>query len=105
MTIPASVVPVSWPTVDPLETKESSMQSSGNGSQPTRPPDERVDVDRIFREGVELDRAMRRAFQDVCIENKRLGLPLIVWEDGRTIEIPPEEIEIPSEDYVENGPG
>ena len=81
------------------------MPNPGDSSKQRKSRTEaRVDVDRIFREGVELDRAMRRAFRDVCIEHKQLGYPLIVHEDGRTFEIPPEEIVIPSEDYVENGP-
>jgi hypothetical protein len=82
--------------------KECWMQSSGNGSSGRS--GERVDADRIFREGVEIDRAMRRAFRATCLEHKQLGLPLVVCRNGKTIEIPPEEIEIPSEDYVENGP-
>jgi hypothetical protein len=63
-----------------------------------------VDVDKIFREGVEIDRAMRWAFQDVCKEHKMMGYPLIIYENGKTIEIPPEEIVVPDDDYVQNGP-
>jgi hypothetical protein len=81
------------------------MSSAGDASEPRTPPAERqADVDKIFREGVELDRAMRRAFRAVCFEHKALGFPLVVYENGRTVEIPPEEIVVPDEDYVENGP-
>ena len=84
------------------------MSSSGDGSaRPPRPEGRLrgpVDVDRIFREGVELDRAMRRAFRDVCFEHKQLGFPLVVWQDGRATEIPPDEIEVPTDEWVERGP-
>jgi hypothetical protein len=40
----------------------------------------------------------------VCFEHKALGFPLVVYENGRTVEIPPEEIVVPDKDYVENGP-
>jgi len=80
------------------------MNSSGNGSTPRQGPDGRVDVDKIFREGVEIDRAMRMAFQDACREHKLRGVPLIVYENGKTVEIPPEEIVVPDDDYIENGP-
>lgn len=78
------------------------MPSSGNGFNNQHA--ERVDADKIFREGVQIDRAMRRAFQDACFRHKQLGVPLVVYKDGKTVEIPPEEIVVPDEDYVENGP-
>ena len=33
-------------------------------------------------------RALRRAARKVRAENRRLGLPLIVWKNGRTVSIP-----------------
>ena len=33
-------------------------------------------------------RALRRAARKVRAENRRLGLPLIVWKNGRTVAIP-----------------
>lgn len=33
-------------------------------------------------------RALRRAAQKVHAENRRLGLPLIVWQDGKVVEKP-----------------
>jgi hypothetical protein len=60
--------------------------------QPKKP-----DIDKLFREGVEIDRAMRRAAREVRIENKRLGIPLVIWRDGRTVHVPPDEIVIDDE--------
>jgi len=33
-------------------------------------------------------RALRRAARTVRAQNRALGLPLIVWENGRTVEKP-----------------
>jgi hypothetical protein len=37
--------------------------------------------------------ALREAVWDVIVEHKRLGLPLVVWRDGKVVHIPPEEAE------------
>jgi hypothetical protein len=34
------------------------------------------------------ERALRRAARNVRIQNRRLGLPLIVWENGKVVEKP-----------------
>lgn len=34
------------------------------------------------------ERALHRAARKVRAENRRLGLPLIVWKNGRTVSIP-----------------
>ena len=34
------------------------------------------------------ERALRRAARKVRAENRRLGLPLIVWKDGKVFETP-----------------
>jgi hypothetical protein len=34
------------------------------------------------------ERALRRAVRKVREEHRRLGLPLIVWQDGRVARIP-----------------
>jgi hypothetical protein len=37
--------------------------------------------------------AMREAVWDVIMEHKRLGLPLVVYRDGKVVKISPEEAE------------
>jgi hypothetical protein len=37
--------------------------------------------------------ALREAVADVIAEHKRLGMPLVVWRDGKVVEISPEEAE------------
>jgi hypothetical protein len=34
------------------------------------------------------ERAMRRAAHNVKIQNRSLGLPVIVWQDGKVVEKP-----------------
>src|SRR5687767_7057254 len=49
----------------------------------------------LFDDGPRLDEAMMEAFREACLRHKRAGVPLVVWRDGKIVEIPPEEIEIP----------
>ena len=37
--------------------------------------------------------ALRDAIGKVIADHKRLGLPLVIWRDGRVVEISPEEAE------------
>jgi len=37
---------------------------------------------------VRAERAMRRAAKNVRAQNRALGLPLIVWRNGKVVEIP-----------------
>ena len=56
---------------------------------------ENKDIDRIFREGVLIDRALAVGVRDALLRHKRLGESIVVWRDGRVVWVPPEEIEIP----------
>lgn len=51
-----------------------------------------VSVDEICREGTLIDSAVERAARDARHLHKQLGVPLVVWQDGKVVEIPPEEI-------------
>lgn len=51
-----------------------------------------VDVNQICREGTKIDEAVERAARDARLRHKQLGVPLVVWQDGKVVEIPPEEI-------------
>ena len=37
------------------------------------------------------EKALKEAFKEVVKENKKSGLPLIVWKDGKVVKIPPEK--------------
>ena len=51
------------------------------------------DTDRI-------EAALRRAAREAALAHKREGLPLVIWEDGEVVLVPPDEIEVPSDGEV-----
>jgi hypothetical protein len=51
-----------------------------------------VDVEGICREGTQIDQAIERGAREARLKHKQLGVPLVVWQDGKVVEIPPEEI-------------
>jgi len=53
---------------------------------------------KLFPDGDAVDRALARAVREALRRHKLLGQSVVVWRDGRVVEIPPEEIEIPPED-------
>ncbi|MDX1947185.1 MAG: hypothetical protein SFU86_17425 [Pirellulaceae bacterium] len=61
-----------------------------------------VDVNQICREGTKIDEAVERAARDARLRHKQMGVPLVVWQDGKVVEIPPEEIVVdpPSDTQV-----
>jgi hypothetical protein len=56
-----------------------------------------VDIERVFRERTEIDRAMARAARHARLEAKLWGQPLVVWKDGKVVLIPPDEIVVDPE--------
>jgi len=60
-------------------------------------PDPPKDISRLFREGTPIDEAMSAAVREAVLRHKQLGLPLVVWRDGKTVLIPPDEIEVPDQ--------
>jgi len=63
--------------------------------------DRREDIGELFRQGEPIDRAVRMAARDAVALHKRMDQPMPVWRDGKTVWIPPEEIEIPPEDPLD----
>jgi hypothetical protein len=51
-------------------------------------------MDAIFADGRAIDQALREAAQEAMWRHKQLGVPLVVWEDGKVKVIPPEEIQV-----------
>jgi hypothetical protein len=43
----------------------------------------------------ERDRLLRLAIRDAYAEHKRNGTSIVVWEDGKIVTIPAEEIVVP----------
>ena len=64
--------------------------------------DRRKNIDELFRRGDPIDRAVRMATRDALLLHKRMERPVPVWRDGRTVWIPPEEIEVPPEEPLDS---
>lgn len=52
----------------------------------------------ILRDGTAIDVAIERAGYDVVRRHRQLGVPLVMWQDGRVVEVSPESIPIPDDD-------
>jgi hypothetical protein len=56
--------------------------------------DEKPDIDALFADGREIDAAIAKAVREAVLQHKRAGNPIAVWQDGRVVWIPPEEIAV-----------
>jgi len=54
---------------------------------------EEKDISRIISEGTPIDNAIIAAAKRAIIEHKQKGQPLVVWRDGKTVLIPPDELD------------
>jgi len=52
------------------------------------------DIGEIFAEGTEIDRALREAVRQALIRHKRLGQSVVVWQDGKTVWLTPDQIPV-----------
>ena len=68
------------------------MSSTDGDARPT------IDAHKVFEEGTEIDRAVRNGARSARRRHKLLGIPLVVWEDGRVVHVPPEEIVVGDEE-------
>jgi len=66
------------------------MTNDGSASKP--PGKKRPDIEALFRDGTEIDRALKRGVREALRRHKKLGNSIIVWRDGKVVELPPEEI-------------
>ena len=52
------------------------------------------DIASIIREGSAIDRAMAAAQRRVVLRHRLLGIPLVIWRDGRVVEVPAESLDL-----------
>jgi hypothetical protein len=43
---------------------------------------------------IKVEKAMKQAVAKAIAENKRLGIPLVIWRDGKVVHVPPEELAV-----------
>jgi hypothetical protein len=56
------------------------------------------DVSALMRDGTLIGNALRQSWINVLVRHKKLGYPIVVWSDGKVVQIPAEEIQIPEPD-------
>lgn len=62
----------------------------------TRPADK--DIESIIKDGDIPDRAMIATQRAVILEHRLRGLPLVLWRDGKVVEVSADSVELPEED-------
>ena len=58
----------------------------------------RLDPETMVRDGAAIDRAIIAARRRVIRRHRQLGIPLVIWRDGKVIEAAPESVEMPEGD-------
>jgi hypothetical protein len=53
---------------------------------------EKKTIDELFRDGKEIDTALRNAVQQALLQHKKAGNPVAEWRDGKVVLIEPEDI-------------
>jgi len=51
------------------------------------------DINEAFEQGTPIDDALNEAVRDAVRLHKRMGQPLAVWRDGKTVWLSAEEVE------------
>lgn len=59
------------------------------------------DIASILEEGSAIDRAIVAARRRVVLRHRQAGIPLVLWRDGKVVEVPPESVELPLDDDAE----
>ena len=72
------------------EPNDGSNGQSGNGS---RSPKAEID---LVDQASEIEQILQKAVQHELSIHKRLGNPVAMWKDGKTVIIPPDEIVLSS---------
>lgn len=50
------------------------------------------DIQALFDDGREIDRALREAVREAVLMHKKMGWPIVEWRDGKVVWTPAEEI-------------
>jgi hypothetical protein len=70
-------------------------ENDGDSSKPTpEKPERKKTIEEIFDEGTEIDAALERAVREAWIRHKKLGQSIVVWQEGKVVTLPPDQIPI-----------
>ncbi len=68
--------------------------------------DKEINIAERLKDRPRIQKALRDAVQKAIRTHKLMGVPIVVWQDGKVVEIPPEEIKLldePSDKAQANG--
>ncbi|WP_181919485.1 hypothetical protein [Alkalilimnicola ehrlichii] len=51
--------------------------------------DKKKDVAKLFKDGREIDEAMRQAVREAVRTHHLLGRSVVTWRDGKVVRVPP----------------
>lgn len=69
------------------------MTSSVNPSKPDpAEPEPERDIAELLQDGRRIEQAMRRGVRAALLRHKQLGQSIVVWRDGRIVELTAAEI-------------
>lgn len=54
----------------------------------------RKDINKIFKEGTLIDKALKDAVREALLYHRRNGNPVVTWQDGKVVWIPADQIEV-----------
>lgn len=53
-----------------------------------------INIPEILKDRPRVQKALRDAVQRALRIHKLMGVPIVVWENGKVVEIPPEQIQL-----------
>lgn len=56
------------------------------------------EIGRILRDGAAIDRAFVASYRRTVLRHRHLRAPLVVWKDGRVMEVSADDVELPAVD-------
>ncbi len=62
-------------------------------ASPNTPADR---IGRAFADPGPITAALQQAFRDAIRKHKQAGVPMVFWEDGKVIEVAPEDLPDPN---------
>ena len=65
----------------------------------------RRDPAEVLRDGEAIDRAIARAHRQVVLRHRKLGLPLVIWRDGKVVEVSADTFDLPPDDEPDTRAG
>lgn len=53
--------------------------------------DQVKDIDKLFKDGHQIDLALRQGVREALQRQRQLGRAVIIWRDGKVVKVPPQE--------------